>query len=184
MHAATHVARTSRQALAMTAMERTTRSRRVGLCSDRASAPRQERGSRVSTSVRYGGRACRRLRPCFVCFNHIEQFPRRYSRHSIFEHHIASKKQKKRKKKKKIQDAQTRVGSWKLTSRVTSMQNLDVISHPCRNGWTLQYFHIWSHIHAESGSDGCHICKIHVKFSARAARALAMHVRNHMQNHI
>ena len=80
-----------------------------------------------------------------------------------------------------------RVGSWKLTSRFTSMQNLDRIytitsgSHPCRNGWT---FHIWSHIHAESGSDGCHICKIHVKFSARAARSLAMHVRNHMQNHI
>ena len=83
--------------------------------------------------------------------------------------------------------AEIRVGSWKLTSRFTSMQNLDVIyvitsgSHPCRNGWT---FHIWSHIHAESGSDWCHICKIHVKFSARAARSLAMHVRNHMQNHI
>ena len=80
-----------------------------------------------------------------------------------------------------------RVGPWKFASRFTSMQNLDRIytitsgSHPCRNGWT---FHIWSHIHAESGSDGCHICKIHVKFSARAARALAMHVRNHMQNHM
>ena len=84
------------------------------------------------------------------------------------------------------------------------MQNLDVIyvihirSHPCRNGWTLQHFHIWSHIHAESGSDGCHICKIHVKYSARAARSLAMHVikslpeshlrkfagENHIQGHI
>ncbi len=86
-----------------------------------------------------------------------------------------------------IEGYDPRVGSWKLTSRFTSMQNLDRIytitsgSHPCRNGWT---FHIWSHIHAESGSDWCHICKIHVKFSARAARALAMHVRNHMQNHI
>ena len=92
-----------------------------------------------------------------------------------------------------------------LTSRVTSMQNLDVIlyvyvivsdtryhapyryvihirSHPCRNGWTLQHFHIWSHIHAECGSDGCHICKIHVKYSARAARILAMHViKSHLR---
>ena len=46
----------------------------------------------------------------------------------------------------------------------------------CINGWTLLHFHIWSHIHAEYGSDGCHICKIHVKYSARAARSLAMHV--------
>ena len=71
-------------------------------------------------------------------------------------------------------------------------------SHPCRNGWTLQHFHIWSHIHAEYGGDGCHICKIHVKYSARAARSLAMqiikslpesHLRkfageNHIQGHI
>ena len=85
------------------------------------------------------------------------------------------------------------------------MQNLDVIyiwftsgSHPCRNGWTLQHFHIWSHIHAEYGGDGCHICKIHVKSSARAVRSLAMqiikslpesHLRkfageNHIQGHI
>ena len=81
------------------------------------------------------------------------------------------------------------------------MQNLDVIhirSHPCRNGWTLLHFHIWSHIHAEYGGDGCHICKIHVKSSARAARSLAMqiikslpesHLRkfageNHIQGHI
>ena len=69
-------------------------------------------------------------------------------------------------------------------------QNLDVIyvitsgSHPCRNGLTLQYFHIWSHIHAESGSDGRHICKVHVKYSTRAARSLAMHVTYHIQNHI
>ena len=80
-----------------------------------------------------------------------------------------------------------RVGSWRFTSRFTSMQNLDRIhtitsgSHPCRNGWT---FHIWSHIHAESGSDGCHICKIHVKFSARAARSLAMQIRkSHPESH-
>ena len=84
------------------------------------------------------------------------------------------------------------------------MQNLEVMdvihirSHPCINGWTLPHFHICSHIHAESGSDERHVCKIHVKSSARAVRSLAMqiikslpesHLRklageNHIQGHI
>ena len=63
------------------------------------------------------------------------------------------------------------------------MQNLDVmdvihIRFTSMQKWLdfAAFSHIWSHIHAEYGGDGCHICKIHVKYSARAARSLAMQI--------
>ena len=76
------------------------------------------------------------------------------------------------------------------TSRVTSGQNpdvMDVLSHPAENGSppALQS-HIQSHIQSKMADlqPSSHvreksgaICKIHAKYSARAARSLAMQIR-------
>ena len=66
------------------------------------------------------------------------------------------------------------------TSRVTSGQNLDVmdvLSHPAENGSPPA---LQTHAYEKSGA----ICKIHAKYSARAARSLAMQIRkSHPESH-